>query len=109
MANYFVLSSLDLQLGLGPALAVLVALMGSAVIPSLPGRVGVFQYLCVLALLPFGLDFDQALAFSLALYAVVYLPPIMIGLLSAALVGSSPRQLAASLAAAAGTKPRRNG
>jgi uncharacterized membrane protein YbhN (UPF0104 family) len=109
MVNYFVLSSLDLHVGLGPALAVLVALMGGAVIPSLPGRVGVFQYLCVLALLPFGLGFDQALAFSLALYAVVYLPPIMIGLLSAVLVGSSPRQLAASLAGAAGTKPSRNG
>ena len=56
-------------------------------LPALPGRLGVFQSACVLALLPFGVGFDQALAVAIALYAVVYLPPIAIGLLSMTFVG----------------------
>jgi uncharacterized membrane protein YbhN (UPF0104 family) len=84
--NALVLAGLGLDAGPGPTLAVLVALYGGAIVPSLPGRVGVFQYLCVLALVPFGVDFDRALAFSVALYAAVYLPPIGVGLLSALLV-----------------------
>jgi uncharacterized protein (TIRG00374 family) len=105
--NFCVLSSLGLDLGPGAALVVLVALMGGAVIPALPTRVGVFQYLCVLALLPFGLSFDQALAFSLALYAVVYLPPIALGLIPAVLLGPAASRHAARLIrrAGSGTSP----
>jgi len=93
LINYVVLRGLGMEDGLGASLAVLVTLYGGAAVPSLPGRLGVFQYLCVLALTPFGVDFDRALAFSLALYAVVYLPPIAVGFLSAALVGVVPSTL----------------
>lgn len=94
--NWVALRSLGLAPDLGPALAVLVALYGGAVLPSLPGRLGVFQYLCVLALLPYGVGLEQALAFSVVLYAAVYLPPLALGLLAATLVGSRlplPRRL----------------
>jgi len=39
--------------------------------------------------------FDLAFAFSLALYPIVYLPPIVVGLLSALLIGPSLRLSAA--------------
>jgi glycosyltransferase 2 family protein len=95
--NHLVLRSVGLELGPEAALAVLAALTGAAAVPSLPGRIGVFQSLCVVALLPFGVSFDGALAFSLALYAVVYLPPIALGLLSVTFVGPRRGGLAARI------------
>lgn len=92
--NYLVLRSLGINGGTVAALTVLVALYGGATIPSVPGRVGVFQYLCVLALAPFGVPSTQALAFSVVLYAVVYLPPLTLGLaVSLILHPRSPRLL----------------
>src|SRR5262249_45030891 len=88
--NVVVLKSLGLGLGpmadLGASLALLGGLYGAAVIPSVPGRVGVFQYVCVLVLGTFGVGFDNAVAFALALYAVVSLPPLVVGALSVALI-----------------------
>jgi uncharacterized membrane protein YbhN (UPF0104 family) len=89
LANFVVLKSvaIDARQTLPATLAVLAALYGAAVVPTLPGRLGVFQYLCIAALAPFGVDFNQALVYSLALYVAVYLPPIGIGLISTLFVG----------------------
>jgi uncharacterized membrane protein YbhN (UPF0104 family) len=93
LVNLLVLRGFDLQLSqpamLGATLSILVALYGGAVIPALPGRLGIFQSLCVLALLPFGLSFDQALAVSVVMYAVIYVPPLVLGLLALLLVHPS--------------------
>lgn len=91
LVNYIVLRSvgLDPRQTVAATLAVLAALYGAAVVPALPGRLGVFQYLSVAALTPFGVIFNQALAFSLALYLAVYLPPILIALVSAILMGEA--------------------
>ncbi len=89
VANFVVVKSvaIDLREALPATLSVLAALYGAAVVPTLPGRLGVFQYLCIAALMPFGVVFNQALAFALGLYLVVYTPPIAIGLISALFVG----------------------
>jgi hypothetical protein len=71
------------------SLAVLVALYGAAVLPALPGRVGIFQSACVVALLPFGLQTETALACALALYCVVYAPPLVLSGLALLLVPPS--------------------
>jgi glycosyltransferase 2 family protein len=90
LINVVVLKSLGSGLGpmgdIGSSLALLAGLYGAAVIPSVPGRVGVFQYVCVLVLGTFGVGVDNAVAFALALYAVVYVPPLVVGVLSVALV-----------------------
>jgi len=65
-----------------PGIAALVVLaivqLGTAV-PSTPGKVGVFQYLSVLALMPFGVGRDLALTFGILLHVVWYLPPVVLG------------------------------
>jgi uncharacterized membrane protein YbhN (UPF0104 family) len=86
LTNAVVMSSLGLPSSLGASFTLLAALYGAAVIPSVPGRIGVFQYVCVVVLVPFGIEFDDAVAFALALYAVVYLPPLVIGALSVMLI-----------------------
>jgi uncharacterized membrane protein YbhN (UPF0104 family) len=75
---------------LAAALAILAALYGAAVVPTLPGRLGIFQYLCVVTLAPFGVSLEEALVFSLALYIVVYVPPVLIGLGSIVMLGRMP-------------------
>src|SRR5439155_15341323 len=72
--NYVVFKSVDVdpKQTLAAALAILAALYGAAVVPALPGRLGVFQYVCVVTLAPFGVALEQALVFSLALYVAVY-------------------------------------
>jgi uncharacterized protein (TIRG00374 family) len=86
LINVVIMRSLGLHTGVGASLALLGGLYGAAVIPSVPGRVGVFQYVCVVVLATFGVGFDDAVAFALALYAVVYLPPLVVGVLSVVLI-----------------------
>jgi uncharacterized membrane protein YbhN (UPF0104 family) len=60
----------------GAWLLLLAVLQISAVvpIPTSPGRIGLFHYLCVMTLAIFGTDRDVALAYGLLLHAVTYLP-----------------------------------
>jgi uncharacterized protein (TIRG00374 family) len=89
LINYMVFLSAGINPtpAIAAALAVLVAVYGAAVLPSLPGRLGVFQYACVIALAPFGIQVEQALVFSVGLYLVVYVPAIVIGLGSMFVLG----------------------
>ncbi len=43
-------------------------------LPTSPGRLGVFHYLCVVVLALYGVDRDVALAYGLVLHVAVYLP-----------------------------------
>ena len=61
------------------ALIVLVALQVGTAVPSSPGRIGVFEYICVLSLAPFGVEREMALAYGLVLHAVAYGPPLVVG------------------------------
>lgn len=97
LINVVVMRSLGLPDEPGAAAAVLAALYGAAVIPSVPGRIGVFQYVCVVVLTPFGTGFDDAVAFALALYAVVYLPPLLVGALSVVLLWPRTQRLVGGL------------
>lgn len=49
------------------------------IVPSSPGRLGVFHYLCVLTLGLYGVDAALALAYGIVLHALVYLPIFIVG------------------------------
>jgi hypothetical protein len=57
----------------------LVVLQVGTAVPSSPGRIGVFQYLVILALSIFAVDKNVALGYSIVLYLVVYVPVVLIG------------------------------
>ena len=78
-ANYAVLRSLGVAAPLVAALVVLVVLQLGTAVPSTPGKIGVFQYLCVLALAPFGVPRDHALTYSVLLHVVTYGGVIVLG------------------------------
>lgn len=79
LTNALALLALGIAAPPAAALFVLFVLVAGINIPAAPGRIGVFEYLCVLALAVFGVPRDAALSFGLLLHALVYLPPILGG------------------------------
>lgn len=61
------------------ALVLFVVLQVGAVPPSLPGRLGVFNYLTVLTLSQYGVDPSMGLSYSIALYVVAMLSKLVWG------------------------------
>ena len=68
--NYAVLRALEISAPVGAAFVVLVVLQVGTSVPSTPGKIGVFQYLAVLALAPFGLGREAALTYGVLLHVV---------------------------------------
>jgi uncharacterized protein (TIRG00374 family) len=73
---------IDQNLNLGQALILLSALGLSSAIPSTPGYVGVYQFVAVAVLAPFGFSRAEALAFILISQVLNYLIVSFWGLLS---------------------------
>lgn len=72
--NYLVFVAMGLQLPFSAALFLLIVLQLGVAVPSAPGKLGVFHYLCVLGLSLFGVARGPALGYALLLYAVVFVP-----------------------------------
>jgi hypothetical protein len=63
------------------ALFLLAVLEVGVAVPSAPGKLGVFHYLCVLALGVFGVQRQEAIAYAVLLHVVVFVPPSLLGAL----------------------------
>ncbi len=82
LTNCLTLLALGIEVPLVVAsLFVLVVIHIGLVVPSSPGRLGVFQYLCVLSLSVFGVEGALALAYGFVLHFIVVLPVILAGVL----------------------------
>jgi uncharacterized protein (TIRG00374 family) len=82
LTNYLTLLALGIQVPLVVAsLFILAVIHIGLVVPSSPGRIGVFHFLCVLSLSFFGVDAAVALAYGLVLHFIVVVPVIFVGLL----------------------------
>jgi len=80
--NYLVFGAMRLPLSPVAALFLTIVLRIGVAPPSLPGRLGLFQYLVVLALAMFGIDRTAALTYSFALYATAVVPVLITGVVS---------------------------
>ncbi|MBM4467178.1 MAG: flippase-like domain-containing protein [Chloroflexi bacterium] len=81
LVNYTVFLALGLPLPFAAALFLVVVLQVGVAVPSIPGKLGVFHYLCTLALGIFGLEKGAALGYAVLLYFVVFGPPALLGAL----------------------------
>jgi len=77
--NYILFHAVGLPLRPIAALFITVVLRIGQAPPSLPGKIGLFQYLIVIALAPFGIDRTAALTYAFALYAIAVLPVLIVG------------------------------
>lgn len=80
LINHLVLLALDITLPFMVSVLILLVLQAGIAIPAVPGRIGVFEYLCVLTLALFGIDRTTALGYGILLHAVVFLPHLLSGL-----------------------------
>jgi uncharacterized protein (TIRG00374 family) len=81
LVNYTVFLALGLPLPFTAALFLVVVLQVGVAVPSAPGKLGIFHYLCTLALGIFGLEKGAALGYAVLLYFVVFAPPSLLGAL----------------------------
>ncbi|MGE5647357.1 MAG: lysylphosphatidylglycerol synthase transmembrane domain-containing protein [Acidobacteriota bacterium] len=84
---YALLRAYELELGIGPALVVLVIWRIGTAIPQAPGNVGASQALMVLALALFGVDKTTAAGLSVVIWGVITLPLLLAGFAALALSG----------------------
>ncbi len=79
LTNWLLIKSLGMPLG-GTAAGLVLIFVYIGLIPALmPGNLGPFYYFGSLALLPFGIANDQALAYAMLLHAIVTLPVLLGG------------------------------
>lgn len=79
LVNYLLFLAMGLPLSPVAAVFLTVVLRIGAAPPSLPGKVGLLQYLVILALGVFGVDRTAALTYSFVMYAVGTLPVLIAG------------------------------
>lgn len=84
LPNWALLQSLSLPGGWLAAMTVMIFLQAVVSLPGVPGRVGIFQYACILALGLFGVPETQAFSYGVLLQAVSVLPVILGGVVSLA-------------------------
>lgn len=87
--NHLTLLALGIHLPLTASLLILIALQAGITIPSVPGRFGVFEYICVLALGIFGIEQTTGFSYGILLHGIVMLPTTLLGLLFFSLTGAS--------------------
>jgi uncharacterized membrane protein YbhN (UPF0104 family) len=79
LTNYACLEALSLHPDWSASLAVLVIGQFGGAVPTAPGRIGVFQGLCVAALAPYAVAREPAISFGILLYVVAIVLPCLAG------------------------------
>lgn len=92
--NWLVFHAAGLDLGAGPALLVLIILQVGGSVPSIPGRVGVFHSLVVVALGLVGVEVALALSVAVILHLIVVGTQLVLGLIFVWRESLDPRRLA---------------
>ena len=82
LANYWILVALNIQTPLAVSLLLLVAVQAGITVPSLPGKIGVFELTCILVLEVFGISRAIGLSYGILLHAVIFIPILIPGLAS---------------------------
>jgi uncharacterized protein (TIRG00374 family) len=87
--NHLALLALDIHLPWTASLLVLMVLQAGISIPSVPGKIGIFEYSCVLALGVYGVAQAPALSYGILLHAIVLVPSTLLGLVFFWMLGLS--------------------
>jgi len=94
---WVVMPAMQMRLPISAGALVLCLTSLGMVVPSSPGYVGVFEYLTTVALAPFGVGREAALAYALVLHGVLYASSSLLGAIGAWAEGYSYARLRATL------------
>ncbi len=81
LTNFFLFKAFHLNLSFLVGLFLLLAIQVANMPPSVPGKIGIFEYAVILALSLFAISKSQALSYGIMLHLVAYLPKILLGLI----------------------------
>ncbi|MCP5053786.1 MAG: flippase-like domain-containing protein [bacterium] len=79
LTNFLLFQAFGLQLSFFEALVLLLLVQVGSAPPSVPGKVGIFEYMVILGLGFFSIDSSEAMGYGLILHLVSYLPKIILG------------------------------
>ena len=76
---FFLFKAFNLKLSFLAGLFLLLAIQVGNIPPSVPGKIGIFEYAVILALSLFNISKSQALSYGIMLHLVAYVPKILLG------------------------------
>ena len=79
LTNQMLMWACGIHLPLIASVVLLLVLLAGINLPSLPGRIGLFEYLCVVVLGLFGIDKELAFSYGVLLHGVLLLPMALAG------------------------------
>jgi len=79
LTNFLLFQAFGLKLSFYTAVVVLLVTQVGNIPPSLPGKIGIFEYAVILALSIFSINRGEALSYAIMLHLVAFLPKIVIG------------------------------
>lgn len=97
ITNLILFRAYGFNLSFFEALILQVILIIGMSLPSVPGKIGVFEYTVVLALSMFGIDKTIALSYALVGHVIAYLPKIILGFLFMASLNISIKKTEAEI------------
>ena len=80
IVNYLTFLALGIELPFSAAFLLMAVLQVGGIVPSSPGKIGVFQALCIVTLALFGIDKSMGLTVGILLYLIAYGTPIVLGI-----------------------------
>jgi uncharacterized protein (TIRG00374 family) len=92
LTNHLTLLAFDIRLPFTASLLILIGLQAGISIPSVPGRIGIFEYICVLALTLFNVEQILSVSYGILLHAIVLVPSTLLGLVAFWLLGLTGKQ-----------------
>lgn len=101
--NYFALLAMQLYLPLTASLLILIVLQASITLPSVPGKIGLFEAVCVLALAVYGVPQAPALGYGIVLHSIIMVPTTLLGILFLWMLGVGKQPLKVEEAPRVGT------
>jgi glycosyltransferase 2 family protein len=81
ITNWILFKAYGFQLSIFEAIILQLILLIGMSLPSVPGKLGVFEYTVILALSMFGIKGPIAFSYGLMLHLIAYVPKILLGLL----------------------------
>lgn len=79
LTNFLLFQAFGLQLSFFQAIVLLLVILVGSTPPSIPGKVGIFEYMVILGLGFFDIGPSEAMGYAVVLHVVSYLPKIILG------------------------------
>jgi uncharacterized protein (TIRG00374 family) len=79
LTNFLLFKAYDFSLSFFEALILLLVIQVGSAPPSVPGKIGIFEYMVILGLTLFAVNKADAMSYALMLHMVSYLPKIILG------------------------------